>query len=137
LNALVLIVAFRGIWAIYIHSNVRIPLGPLKLLIGSPELHHWHHDKERDRGNYANISPLMDVIFGTYVCPPKEPDAFGIKEDFPKSYIGQLVYPMIPGSVRRWLHARTFKVWIFLILLGIAIGNLGDRFSMKLVLFLL
>lgn len=124
LNALVLIVAFRGIWAIYIHSNVRIPLGPLKLFIGSPELHHWHHDKERDRGNYANISPLMDVIFGTYVCPPKEPDAFGIKEDFPKSYVGQMVYPMIPGIVRRWLHARTIKVWIFLILLGITTGNL-------------
>ncbi|MEO0626037.1 MAG: sterol desaturase family protein, partial [Bacteroidota bacterium] len=26
------VIAFRGIWAIYIHSNVRIPLGPLRIL---------------------------------------------------------------------------------------------------------
>lgn len=99
LDALALVIAFRGIWAIYIHSNVRIPIGKLKILIGSPELHHWHHDKERDRGNYANISPLMDVIFGTYVCPPKEPESFGIKEDFPGTYIGQLLRPVMPAFI--------------------------------------
>ena len=97
LEAIAGIVAFRGIWAIFIHSNVRLSLGPLKILIGSPELHHWHHDIERDAGNYANISPLMDIIFGTYVCPPKEPERFGIKEDFPKNYSGQLLKPIVPA----------------------------------------
>lgn len=101
LKALALIVAFRGIWAIYIHSNVRLPIGKLKILIGAPELHHWHHDKERDRGNYANISPLMDIIFGTYVCPPHEPENFGIKETFPKNYIGQLIKPLIPAFLKK------------------------------------
>jgi sterol desaturase/sphingolipid hydroxylase (fatty acid hydroxylase superfamily) len=96
LEALAAIVAFRGIWAIYIHSNVRLPIGPLKVLIGSPELHHWHHDIERDAGNYANVSPLMDKIFGTYVCPPHEPEKFGIKEDFPKTYLGQMIRPLLP-----------------------------------------
>ena len=99
LNVLSFVVAFRGIWAIYIHSNVRLPIGKLKNLIGSPELHHWHHDKERDRGNYANISPIMDLIFGTYVCPPKEPDHFGIKEEFPKNYMGQMVKPILPNFI--------------------------------------
>ena len=101
LNALTAIVAFRGIWAIYIHSNVRLTIGPLKYLIGSPELHHWHHDIERDAGNYANISPLMDLLFGTYTCPAKEPDQFGIKEDFPKNYVGQLMQPMLPDSIAK------------------------------------
>jgi len=101
LNALAAIVAFRGIWAIYIHSNVRLPIGPLKYMIGSPELHHWHHDIERDAGNYANISPLMDLLFGTYTCPPKEPDQFGIKEEFPQSYVGQLIKPMLPHSITK------------------------------------
>jgi len=96
LNTLAVIVAFRGLWAIYIHSNVRLSIGPLKVLIGSPELHHWHHDKERDRGNYANISPLMDILFGTYVCPPTEPEQFGIKEKFPGTYIGQMIRPLLP-----------------------------------------
>ena len=91
LETLAGLIAFRGIWAIYIHSNVRLPLGPLGLLIGSPALHHWHHDLERDAGNYANISPLMDVIFGTHVCPNHEPEAFGIHEDFPETYVEQLL----------------------------------------------
>ncbi|MBI3234545.1 MAG: sterol desaturase family protein, partial [Bacteroidetes bacterium] len=83
LNSLTILVAFRGIWAIYIHSNVRLNIGFLKKIIGSPDLHHWHHDKERDRGNYANISPLMDLLFGTYTCPDHEPEALGINEEFP------------------------------------------------------
>jgi sterol desaturase/sphingolipid hydroxylase (fatty acid hydroxylase superfamily) len=99
LEALAGLVAFRGIWAIYIHSNVRLPIGPLKILIGSPELHHWHHDIERDAGNYANISPLMDKIFGTYVCPPSEPEKFGIKEEFPKTYFGQMLKPLLPKFI--------------------------------------
>ncbi len=96
LDAISMIVAFRGIWAIYIHSNVRLPIGQLKKLIGAPELHHWHHDIERDRGNYANISPLMDILFGTYVCPDHEPKEFGIKEDFPTTYLGQMIKPIVP-----------------------------------------
>jgi sterol desaturase/sphingolipid hydroxylase (fatty acid hydroxylase superfamily) len=105
LEALAILVAFRGIWAIYIHSNVRLPIGPLKMLIGSPELHHWHHDKERDRGNYANISPLMDLLFGTYVCPPTEPKEFGIREAFPQTYLGQLLRPMLPGALWQKIQA--------------------------------
>jgi sterol desaturase/sphingolipid hydroxylase (fatty acid hydroxylase superfamily) len=90
------LIAFRGIWAIYIHSNVRIPLGPIKMLIGAPQLHHWHHDRSRDAGNYANISPLMDLIFGTYVCPDHEPAELGIREEIPKDYVGQMLYPLAP-----------------------------------------
>lgn len=92
-------IAFRGIWAIYIHSNVRLPLPFLRKIIGSPELHHWHHDLNRKAGNYANVSPLMDVIFGTYVCPDHEPEAFGIEEKFSKNYFGQLIHPLLPKSI--------------------------------------
>ena len=48
------VIAFRGIWAIYIHSNVRLPLpGFVRVIVGAPELHHWHHDRDRDAGNYG------------------------------------------------------------------------------------
>jgi sterol desaturase/sphingolipid hydroxylase (fatty acid hydroxylase superfamily) len=90
------VIAFRGLWAIYIHSNVRLPLGPVRMLIGSPEIHHWHHDLDRHAGNYANLSPLMDIVFGTYSCPDYEPEKFGIREETPKSYLGQLTEPMLP-----------------------------------------
>jgi len=98
------VVAFRGIWAIYIHSNVRLPIGPLRILIGAPELHHWHHDLDRRAGNYANISPIMDVIFGTYKCPDKEPEKFGIREETPNSYLGQLIEPLFPKSI--WIKLK-------------------------------
>lgn len=87
-------IAFRGIWAIYIHSNVRLPIGPLRWIIGAPELHHWHHDLDRRAGNYANLSPLMDLAFGTYKCPDHEPEAFGIDEPTPGNYVGQLLEPL-------------------------------------------
>lgn len=96
LESLAGFVAFRGLWAIYIHSNVRLPIGPVRVLLGAPEVHHWHHDRDRDAGNYANISPLMDVLFGTYRCPDHEPERFGINEPTPRSYVGQLVRPLLP-----------------------------------------
>lgn len=96
------LIAFRGIWAIYIHSNVRLPLGPLRMLIGAPELHHWHHDKDRNAGNYANISPLMDLLFGTYRCPDHEPESFGIRETSPRTYLGHMLEPLLP----RWKKAK-------------------------------
>ena len=32
--------------ALLIHSNVKVPFGPLKWLMASPEFHHWHHANE-------------------------------------------------------------------------------------------
>jgi sterol desaturase/sphingolipid hydroxylase (fatty acid hydroxylase superfamily) len=92
-QTLVGLIAFRGLWAIYIHSNVRIPLGPLKYLVGSPELHHWHHSRERYNCNYANLSPLMDLLFRTHQCPPHEPESLGIPEPMPKTYLGHMWHP--------------------------------------------
>ncbi|MGF1655792.1 MAG: sterol desaturase family protein [Verrucomicrobiales bacterium] len=87
------LIAFRGLWAIYIHSNVRLPLGPFKVLLGSPELHHWHHAKDRHAGNYGNLCPIMDVLFNTYRDPKVEPEELGLSEPFPKTYWGQLLHP--------------------------------------------
>jgi sterol desaturase/sphingolipid hydroxylase (fatty acid hydroxylase superfamily) len=103
------VVAFRGIWAIYIHANVRLPIGPLRLFIGAPELHHWHHDLDRRAGNYANIFPLMDVLFGTYQCPNKEPESFGIPDPAPQTYVGQLIEPLLPQYIWQKLLTLTSR----------------------------
>lgn len=94
-------IAFRGLWAIYIHSNVRLPTGPLRMLLGAPELHHWHHDRDREAGNYANISPLMDVLFGTYRCPDHEPESFGLHGPAPRTYLGHMVQPFSAWETER------------------------------------
>ncbi len=87
------LVVFRSFWAVFIHSNVRIPLGPLRYLVGSPALHHWHHAKERDVGNYANLAPWLDVVFGTYHLPDGEPETLGIPEEHARDYLGLLWHP--------------------------------------------
>jgi sterol desaturase/sphingolipid hydroxylase (fatty acid hydroxylase superfamily) len=98
---------FRGMWAIYIHSNVRLPIGPLRWFLGAPELHHWHHDRDRAAGNYANLSPLMDILFGTYRCPDHEPEHFGLNEPSPKTYLGHLIKPLLPRQFTNANHSST------------------------------
>lgn len=89
-------IAFRGLWAIYIHSNVRLPLGPLRAILGAPELHHWHHSRDRDAGNYGNLCPLMDILFGTHVCPDREPEALGLNTPSPTTWLGHMLRPLLP-----------------------------------------
>lgn len=89
------VAVFRGMWGVFIHSNVRMELGPLKYLFGAPILHHWHHD--RDTGgscNYANLMPVMDLLFGTYREPDMEPEHLGIDEPHPESWLGLVLQPL-------------------------------------------
>ncbi|MDC3954993.1 sterol desaturase family protein [Polyangium jinanense] len=99
-RALAGFIVFRGAWAIFIHSNVRLPLGPLKWLLGAPELHHWHHARlERTSHNFANVAPLLDVIFGTHHCPKDEETYdLGVLFAAPKSYLGLLLAPFLPAT---------------------------------------
>jgi sterol desaturase/sphingolipid hydroxylase (fatty acid hydroxylase superfamily) len=93
------LVVFRGLWAIFIHSNVRLPLGPLRLLLGAPELHHWHHARVAvTRHNFANLAPYLDALFGTYHRPP-DPETYplGLTDPWPRRYLAQLVRPFRPG----------------------------------------
>ena len=95
LVTLTALIVFRDIWALYLHSNVRLPLGPLRILIGAPELHHWHHGTQREARNFSNNSPLLDMLFGTYACPDREPDAVGLDLPIRRGYLGYLVQPFV------------------------------------------
>lgn len=85
------LVVFRGLWALFIHSNVRLPLGPLRVLFGAPDLHHWHHARVETRHNFANLAPWTDLLFGTYHRPAADESyALGVPEPAPGSYLGLL-----------------------------------------------
>jgi sterol desaturase/sphingolipid hydroxylase (fatty acid hydroxylase superfamily) len=101
LETIATFLVFRGMWAAYIHSNVRLPIGPLRMLIGAPELHHWHHAKDINAGNYANISPLMDILFGTYQCPDHEPEQLGLRRPIASTFLGLLVKPFLPSPTTK------------------------------------
>ena len=88
---------FRGMWAIFIHSNTTLSPGPLRYLIGAPRLHHWHHAIEtKGQVNFANLSPLMDLLFGTYHDPGRMPRRVGIAEPFRRNYVAALLEPLLP-----------------------------------------
>jgi sterol desaturase/sphingolipid hydroxylase (fatty acid hydroxylase superfamily) len=96
-EALGAVVVIRGFWAVFIHSNVRLPVGPLRYVLGAPEVHHWHHLRtERTVHNFANLAPYLDLLFGTYHCPTG-PETFplGIPEPWPRRYLAQLVRPFL------------------------------------------
>ena len=89
----------RGLWAIFIHSNVRLPLGPLAWLLGSPQWHRWHHAKDvrEANTNYGSNLILWDLVFGTFFWPRdrKPPEEIGIPglAAFPQTYWAQLASP--------------------------------------------
>jgi sterol desaturase/sphingolipid hydroxylase (fatty acid hydroxylase superfamily) len=87
------IAVFRACWAIFVHSNVRVPLGPLKWIFGAPELHHWHHARE-SRHNFANLAPYLDLLFGTHHHPARDDYRLGIDRPSPKSYLALLSWPV-------------------------------------------
>ena len=87
------LVAFRGLWATFIHSNVDLPLGPLAVLFGSPRHHHIHHLRDREVGNYANLAPWIDHLFGTHRDGAALADELGLDTPAPKTYLGLLAYP--------------------------------------------
>ncbi|AEI66268.1 sterol desaturase family protein [Corallococcus macrosporus] len=95
LATLAMLITFRGMWAIFIHSNVRLPLGPLGFLFGAPELHHWHHARERQtRHNFGNLAPWTDWLFGTYHRPTgPETYPLGLVEAYPQRFLAQLLAP--------------------------------------------
>lgn len=90
--------------AVLVHANVRLGFGPLNRLIVSPDFHHWHHCRDRDAWdrNFAAQFALWDHLFGTFYLPTdRKAERFGIAEQLPDSYGGQLLYPFgltRPGS---------------------------------------
>ncbi|MBT9493934.1 MAG: sterol desaturase family protein [Paucibacter sp.] len=71
---------FMQVQGIAVHANIRGSLGPLDRLIGSAELHRWHHSViEAEAHNYGTAIPLWDQLFGSYVRRPGEqPRTVGI-----------------------------------------------------------
>ncbi|HXU06064.1 MAG TPA: sterol desaturase family protein [Polyangia bacterium] len=102
------LIALRGMWAIFVHSNVRLPLGPLRVLLGAPELHHWHHLRSDRVQNFGNLSPWTDLLFGTH-HDPRGPEAWPLGTDppLPRSYLGMLAQPLWPSPSR---HAERADV---------------------------
>ena len=60
-----------GLWGFFIHTNLRLDLGPLTPCLGGPQVHRVHHSvlPEHANRNYAALFPVFDLAFGTFVWP--------------------------------------------------------------------
>ena len=82
---------------LYLHMDVRLSLGPLGRLLGTPDFHRVHHatDPALRDANFGGVLALWDVLFGTYRMPAKRPTRFGLDTDLlPESLGAQLVVPL-------------------------------------------
>jgi sterol desaturase/sphingolipid hydroxylase (fatty acid hydroxylase superfamily) len=90
-------VAIVALQAVAAHANVRIPFGPVKYLLVTPQYHHWHHcdDPKLYNKNFAIHFPLIDRCFGSYHLPGDEwPVTMGLgQEKYPRSYLRQMFFP--------------------------------------------
>lgn len=62
-----LFVFFNGMWGYWIHSSIRLSLGPLNYVIVTPQNHRFHHTinlHEIDR-NFGERLAIWDWMFGT------------------------------------------------------------------------
>ena len=82
------------------HSNVYLPLGPVKYLFNNPQMHIWHHAKELPENraygvNFGLTLSVWDYIFGTNYIPTDGRDiplGFTDIQDFPKTFVDQTLH---------------------------------------------
>lgn len=85
------------------HSNIRLPLGPLRYVFNNPQMHIWHHSEVIPEGrsgvNFGLTLSVWDYLFGTAWMPKDGRDIpLGYPGmAMPRSFLAQLAFPF-----RRW-----------------------------------
>ena len=93
---LLMVSAVTAVVGMLTHCNIEMRCGPLNYIFNTPELHRWHHSKVLSEGNrnYGENLMLFDMLFGTYINPPRRPPAdIGIENPMPENFLGQLKIP--------------------------------------------
>ncbi len=69
------------------HADIRVPLGPLRFVLNSPDVHRWHHARgsESRDCNYGDTLMIWDLVFGTFADPVQlgRPRRLGIRRRAP------------------------------------------------------
>lgn len=85
------------------HSNISIPLGPLKYIFNNPQMHIWHHAKALPENHHHGVNfgitfSFWDYLFKTNYIPDSGKDiqlGFEDDETFPDDFWEQQAYPWI------------------------------------------
>ncbi|HNR08278.1 MAG TPA: sterol desaturase family protein [Saprospiraceae bacterium] len=88
------------------HSNIRVPLGPLKYIFNNPQMHIWHHAEHipnRYGVNFGLTLSIWDYIFKTNYVPRSGRDeklGFDQLDAFPKTFLNQFLYPFYKKNIK-------------------------------------
>jgi sterol desaturase/sphingolipid hydroxylase (fatty acid hydroxylase superfamily) len=77
---------------VFVHSNVRVPIGPLRFVVATPRFHHRHHQRDGRVANFASFLPCLDLLFGSYSAGTS--DRFGVDRKLPDGFVGLLLAPL-------------------------------------------
>ena len=95
-------------WVVFIHTNIRLHLGPVAVLFNAPQGHRIHHSRMREHfdQNFAAFFPIWDVLFGTYHYPKRD--------EYPSTGVHgekevQTLWEAATLAFREW-H-RMFRAW--------------------------
>lgn len=87
------------------HANIYLPLGPLKYIFNSPQMHIWHHARHLPEGSYGvNFGltlSVWDYLFGTDYIPYEGRDiplGFEGVDEYPHDFIQQTLEPFRAGK---------------------------------------
>lgn len=81
------------------HMNVNFKFGILNYVIGTNEVHRWHHSNKIDEAKNFSVFMLWDHLFGTFVLPKgkSRPAHLGLFNEnfYPRhNFWGQLLVPL-------------------------------------------
>ncbi|MBL8913382.1 MAG: sterol desaturase family protein [Archangium sp.] len=86
------LVLFIGLWAVFLHANVRLRFGLLEHVLATPHFHHWHHAGEA-QVNFSGLFPWVDRIFGTRATTKEWPASYGCDAPVPRGWWKQIAWP--------------------------------------------
>jgi lathosterol oxidase len=94
-----------SVWAMFIHSNLRVDLRRLEAILITPRLHRIHHLPATTEKNFGAFFSIWDRMAGTLVSfDPSPDDVLGVPgevETYPQTFLSQLVEPMRRIAGRR------------------------------------
>lgn len=84
-------------WAMVVHANVRLPLGPLRRHLVGPGYHRVHHVPRTTERNFGTMLTCWDRLLGTMAASDAAPDAaVGLPRGrlaYPQRWDAQLLAP--------------------------------------------
>lgn len=92
LGAHATVLAVLKLSTVFVHSNLRLPAGPLRLVVATPGFHHRHHQRLGAARNFASLFPFIDRLFGTYSA--ETTSDFGVPRQVPAGFVGLLLHPL-------------------------------------------